>query len=169
MARLLGEVRRPGLARDHQAEVDQLDVRRLVGEAVDRDVLVVERCCNRGHVAVLHPVLLELDLDLERLPGITHVGQVAERRRARKALLVPQPTLGLLPQRRGGAGQRGAGCRGDVESTVRTKSFFTAAIRPPSADTKSSNPAVVNRASLAPLRWMTVLIPTVVPWTKAVM
>ena len=31
----------------------------------------------------------------------------------------------------------------------------------------SSNPAVVSSASGAPLRWMTVLMPTVVPWTNA--
>ena len=42
-------------------------------------------------------------------------------------------------------------------------------MRSRASSTTSSKFSVVSSASDAPLRWMTVLMPTVVPWTKLVM
>ena len=56
---------------------------------------------------------------------------------------------------------RGISGAGRFESRLYMSGIFSRA-----SSSTSRNSAVVNSASFSPLRWMTVLMPTVVPWVK---
>src|SRR6266446_810154 len=65
--RLLGEFGKRGDAGDHQAEIDDLDLRRLVAEIVDERVLAMECGEQCADIARCHPAILDRRLDLEGL------------------------------------------------------------------------------------------------------